>query len=110
MVEDPRRWNGAAARRGHRVQFTVKMLPINADRGAELVPLGALIGLQGPGRGFWTHPKGPFGTMNGDVPRCGECHCLGFPPALVDDVQVLWGNGGVMDDGQFSAMTLNEVP
>ena len=52
------------------------MLTINAAGGAELVPLGALIGLQWPGRGFWTRPKGPFGTMNGDVPRCGECHCL----------------------------------
>ena len=33
MVSDPWSWDGAAVRRGHRIQFTVKMLPINADRG-----------------------------------------------------------------------------
>ena len=37
--------DGVAVRRGHLVQFTVKMLQINADKGAELVPLGALIKL-----------------------------------------------------------------
>ena len=41
MIEDSRRWNEAAVKRGHRVQFTVKMLSLNVDGGAELVPLGA---------------------------------------------------------------------
>ena len=33
MVRDPRHLDRAAVRRGHRVQFTVKMLPITADGG-----------------------------------------------------------------------------
>ena len=45
--------------------------------GAELVPLDALIELYWTDKGFGTHLKGPFDTMNGDVPRCEECHCLG---------------------------------
>ena len=58
----PLELDGAAVRRGHRVQFTVKMLPINADRGEELVPLDALIKLQWPGRRFWAPPGGPLGV------------------------------------------------
>ena len=50
MVENSWNLDGEAVTRGHRVQFTVKMLPVNSDRRAVMDPLGALIKLQWSGQ------------------------------------------------------------